>query len=49
MHNFLYPIESIEDDSVRDKYLNIHWFQTLAEARRLIEKWGIAYKESVLT
>lgn len=31
---------------LRDECLNIHWFETLAEARRLIEAWRIEYNES---
>ena len=31
---------------LRDECLNIHWFETLAEARRLIEDWRIEYNES---
>jgi putative transposase len=30
----------------RDECLNIHWFETLAEAQRLIEAWRIDYNES---
>ncbi len=32
--------------SLRDEWLNVHWFGTLAEARRLIEAWRIDYNES---
>ena len=32
--------------SFRDECLNIHWFQSLAEARHLIEAWGVEYNES---
>jgi putative transposase len=32
--------------SLRDECLNIHWFETLAEARRLIEGKRIEYNES---
>ena len=32
--------------SLRDECLNIHWFETLAEAQRLIEAWRIDYNES---
>ena len=32
--------------SFRDECLNIHWFQSLAEARHLIEAWRIEYNES---
>ena len=32
--------------SLRDECLNVHWFETLAEARRLIEAWRIEYNES---
>ena len=30
----------------RDECLNTHWFQTLAEARRLIEAWRQDYNVS---
>ena len=30
----------------RDECLNIHWFETLAEAQRLIEAWRIDYNEN---
>jgi putative transposase len=32
--------------SLRDECLNVHWFETLSEARRLIEAWRIEYNES---
>lgn len=32
--------------SLRDECLNVHWFETLAEAHRLIETWRIEYNES---
>jgi putative transposase len=32
--------------SLRDECLNIHWFETLAEAQRLIDAWRIDYNES---
>jgi putative transposase len=32
--------------SLRDECLNIHWFETIAEAQRLIEAWRIEYNES---
>ena len=32
--------------SLRDECLNVHWFETLAEARRLIEAWRVEYNES---
>jgi len=32
--------------SFRDKCLNLHWFKTLAEARREIEAWRRDYNES---
>lgn len=32
--------------SLRDECLNVHWFETLDEARRLIEAWRIEYNES---
>ncbi len=38
-------IESF-NGSLRDDCLNIHWFETLAEAQRLIEAWRIDYNES---
>jgi len=34
--------------TLRDECLNINWFQTLAEARRLIEAWGVEYSDSRL-
>ena len=38
-------IESF-NGSLRDECINIHWFETLAEAQRLIEAWRIDYNES---
>ncbi len=32
--------------SLRDECLNIHWFETITEAQRLIEAWRIEYNES---
>jgi putative transposase len=32
--------------SLRDECLNVHWFETISEARRLIEDWRIDYNES---
>ncbi|MGE3977736.1 MAG: IS3 family transposase [Nitrospira sp.] len=32
--------------SLRDECLNVHWFETLDEARRVIEAWRIDFKES---
>jgi putative transposase len=32
--------------SLRDECLNLHWFETIAEARLLIEAWRIEYNES---
>jgi putative transposase len=32
--------------SLRDECLNVHWFETIADARRLIEGWRIDYNES---
>jgi putative transposase len=32
--------------SLRDECLNVHWFETLAEAERLIEACRIDYNES---
>ena len=34
--------------SLRDECLNIHWFETIGEAKRLIEAWRIDYNESRL-
>jgi len=28
---------------LRDECLNLHWFETLAEARQLIEAWRVDY------
>jgi putative transposase len=30
----------------RDECLNVHWFDTLAEAKQLIESWRMEYNES---
>jgi putative transposase len=38
-------IESF-NGSFRDECLNLHWFETLAEARQLIEAWRRDYNES---
>jgi len=32
--------------SLRDECLNVHWFETLAEARRLIEAWRVEYNRA---
>ena len=32
--------------SLRDECLNLHWFETIDEARRLVEAWRIDYNES---
>ena len=32
--------------SLRDECLNLHWFATIAEARRIIEAWRSDYNES---
>ncbi|WP_247654129.1 MULTISPECIES: IS3 family transposase [Microvirga] len=32
--------------SLRDEYLNLHWFETIAEAKRIIEAWRRDYNES---
>ena len=32
--------------SLRDECLNLHWFGTMTEARRLIEAWRQDYNES---
>lgn len=31
--------------SFRDECLNVHWFDTLAQAREMIEAWRIEYNE----
>ena len=31
---------------LRDECLNLHWFETIAEAKRLIEAWRREYNES---
>ena len=38
-------IESF-NGSLRDECLNIHWFETLTEARQEIESWRVDYNES---
>ena len=30
---------------LRDKCLNMHWFESLAEARQIIERWRVEYNE----
>ena len=37
-------IESV-NGKLRDECLNMHWFESLAEARRVIERWRIEYNE----
>lgn len=32
--------------SFRDECLNVHWFDTLAQARKVIEAWRVEYNES---
>ena len=32
--------------SLRDECLNVHWFETIDDARAKIEAWGIEYNES---
>ena len=32
--------------SLRDECLNLHWFETIADARRIIERWRRDYNES---
>lgn len=32
------------NESLRDERLNVHWFETITEGRRLIEDWRIDYK-----
>ena len=41
-------IESF-NGSLRDECLNVHWFETLAEAQRLIEAWRIIIMRALLT
>jgi len=36
----------IFNGSLRDECLNLHWFDNLAEAKRLIEVWRIDYNVS---
>ena len=38
-------IESF-NGTFRDECLNVHWFETLAEAKQLIEAWRQEYKRS---
>jgi putative transposase len=38
-------IESL-NGTFRDECLNVHWFETLVEAKQLIETWRQEYKES---
>jgi len=37
-------IESF-NGKLRDECLNMHWFESLAEARRVIERWRVEYNE----
>jgi len=37
-------IESF-NGKLRDECLNMHWFESLAEARNVIERWRIEYNE----
>ncbi len=30
----------------RDECLNLHWFESLEEARRIIEHWRVEYNET---
>ena len=41
-------IESF-NGSLRDECLNVHWFETLVEAQRLIEAWRIIIMRALLT
>jgi transposase InsO family protein len=34
------------DILLRDECLNLHWFETICEARSLIEAWRLDYNES---
>ncbi len=36
----------MSNGSLRDECLNLHWFETTAEARQLIETWRIYYNVS---
>jgi len=38
-------IESF-NGKLRDECLNMHWFESLAEARRIIECWRVEYNET---
>jgi putative transposase len=38
-------IESF-NGKLRDECLNMHWFESLAEARRIIERWRVEYNET---
>jgi len=44
------PVENAYIESfngkLRDECLNMHWFESLAEAKRLIERWRIDYNET---
>ena len=31
---------------LRDECLNMHWFESLAEARQTIERWQVEYNET---
>ena len=37
-------IESF-NGKLRDECLNMHWFESLAEAKKLIEQWRFEYNE----
>jgi len=43
------PVENAIIESfngkLRDECLNMHWFESLGEAKRLIERWRIDYNE----
>jgi len=38
-------IESF-NGKLRDECLNMHWFESLAEARGVIERWRVEYNET---
>ena len=38
-------IESF-NGKLRDECLNMHWFESLAEAKRIIECWRVEYNET---
>ena len=40
------PTSETFNGSLRDECLNLHWFETLAEARQLIEAWQVDYNVS---